>query len=178
MAIEIGSGVALDLEEKAVTESADIWTVSGYGAVFNNRDNGGDVIMPGAFQKSLRDHGLPLILFQHKADECPVGVCVDAHENSRGLWVKAELPKDDTFVAGRLVPQLKRKGMRGMSIGYRAQEIERRKSDNARLLKQVRLYEVSFVSMPMNPEANVESIKHLHPEDIADQFDELRRARR
>ena len=41
--------------------------------------------MPGAFAKSLRDHGLPLILFQHKMDEAPVGMCVDAKEDKRGL---------------------------------------------------------------------------------------------
>jgi phage head maturation protease len=58
--------------------------------------------MPGAFAKSLREHG-PLILFQHKTDDAPVGVCVDAREDKRGLWVKAELPKDDVFVAPKLL---------------------------------------------------------------------------
>jgi hypothetical protein len=45
-----------------------------------------------------------------------------------------------------------------MSIGYRALEHERRKSDGARLLKQIRLFECSFVSMPMHPDAGLESI--------------------
>jgi uncharacterized protein len=118
-------------------------------------------VVPGAFAKSLREHGLPLILFQHKMDDAPVGVCVDAKEDKRGLWIKAELPRDDTFVAGRLIPQLKRRGLKGMSIGYKATETERRKEDGARLLKTIRLYEASFVSLPMHPEAGLESIKAL-----------------
>jgi Caudovirus prohead serine protease len=46
-----------------------------------------------------------------------------------------------------------------MSIGYRAIEVERRKSDGARLLKEIRLHEVSFVNLPMHPEADLEVIK-------------------
>jgi hypothetical protein len=36
-----------------------------------------------------------------------IGTIVDAHENSRGLWFKAELTKDDDFVRGRIIPQFK-----------------------------------------------------------------------
>ena len=78
--------------------------------------------------------------WQHKADDVPVGTCIDAREDRRGLWVKTELPRDDQFVASRLIPQLKRKGLRGMSIGYRTIDSERRK-DSVRLLKEVRLFE-------------------------------------
>ena len=59
-------------------------------------------------------------------DEPPLGIVVDAKEHKRGLWIKAELPKDDTFVAGRVVPQLKRRGLKGMSIGYKILEREQR----------------------------------------------------
>ena len=31
--------------------------------------------------------------------EAPVGVCVDAREDKRGLWIKAELPKDCSHVS-------------------------------------------------------------------------------
>ena len=48
--------------------------------------------------------------------EVPIGTIVEAKEDKRGLWFKAELPKDDSFVSGRIVPQLKRRGLRGTSI--------------------------------------------------------------
>jgi len=156
-------GAAIDLEEKAVHEEDDVYKFSGYAAVFNNVDQGNDVIMPGAFAKSLREHGLPAILFNHKMDACPVGVCTDAKEDRKGLLVKGELPKDDDFVRGQLYPQLKRRSIKGMSIGYKATETERRKGDGARMLKTIRLWEASFVTFPMNVEAGVESIKGLIP---------------
>jgi uncharacterized protein len=176
--METKFGAPVELETKAVTESNDFWTVTGYASIFGNRDLGGDVVMPGAFAKSLREHGLPIILFQHKVEDVPVGTCVEAREDRRGLFIKTELPRDDEFVAGRLVPQLKRRGLRGMSIGYRAIETERRKEDGARLLKALRLYECSFVSMPMNEQAGVETIKTMSADDLIDALEQLGRSAR
>lgn len=155
-------GALIDLEEKALAEVDECYVFTGYASVFNNVDHGNDVMVPGAFSKSLRDHGLPLLLYQHDMKEI-VGAIVDAKEDKKGLWVKGELPKDDDFVRGRLVPQLKRRGLKGMSIGYKVQDSARRKEDGARLLKQVRLYETSFVSLAMNDKATVETIKGLVP---------------
>lgn len=161
MTIARDYGSLVGFEEKALAEDGDVWTVSGYGSVFNNTDLGNDVVVPGAFAKSLREHGLPLLLFNHKMEDAPIGTIIDAKEDKRGLWFKAELPKDDSFVAGRIVPQLKRRGLKGCSIGYRATKSERRKEDNVRLLKECRLWEISIVNNPMNPSANVETIKGM-----------------
>ena len=92
-------------------------------------------------------------------DEPPLGLIVDVKEHKRGLWIKAELPRDDTFVSGRIIPQLKRRGLKGMSIGYKAIEKEQRGS--LRYLKQIRLIEVSVVNAPMNPLAEIETVKGL-----------------
>lgn len=91
----------------------------------------------------------------------PLGNVLEAKEDKRGLYIKAELPKDDVFVSGRIIPQLKKRGLKGMSIGYRATEKEIRKSDGARLLKGIHLVEVSVVTRPMNPLAEVETVKSL-----------------
>lgn len=48
-----------------------------------------------------------------------------------------------------------------MSIGYKAIDKEVRKSDGARLLKQINLAEISFVTRPMNPLAEIETVKSL-----------------
>lgn len=162
MTIRFDMGSAIDLEEKALSENDDCWTFTGYAAVFNTVDQGNDIIMPGAFKSSLEKYGLPQILFQHKMEEAPVGTCIEAKEDRKGLWIKGELPKDDEFVRGRLVPQLKRRALKGMSIGYKAIDKERRR-DGVRLLKSVRLYEASFVTFPMHLDAGVESVKGLVP---------------
>jgi phage head maturation protease len=46
-------GLQVDLEEKAVQEADDCFRVSGYAAVFGNRDLGDDIIQAGAFADSL-----------------------------------------------------------------------------------------------------------------------------
>jgi len=166
------------IDDKAITTTNDIATVTGYASVFGNKDLVGDVVMPGAYAKSLRDHGLPVILFNHKRDDVPVGTCTDAKEDRRGLWVKIELPLEDTFVSSRLLPQLRRKGLKGMSIGYSIPAGGSEYREGVRYLKQIRLYECSFVSMPANPECGIETIKNLSSEQLATALEDLARSAR
>lgn len=146
-----------DFESKAIGEQADHWVIEGYASVFGNTDLGNDVVEPGAFKKSLEKR-TPLLLFNHKMEDAPIGTVTDAKEDKKGLWFKAELPKDDEFVRGRIYPQLKRRGLKGTSIGYRPTEKSVRK-DGVRSLKTIDLFEISIVNMPMNPLAGVESLK-------------------
>jgi uncharacterized protein len=162
--MEYGQPIAFELETKAVAERDDAWVVTGFASVFGNRDLGGDVVVEGAFAKSLRDHGMPALLFNHKMEDPPLGLVVDAKEQKRGLWIKAELPKDDTFVAGRIIPQLKRRGLKGMSIGFKV--LEREQRGDTRYLKSIRLYEVSVVNQPMNPLAEIETVKSFNPGEL------------
>jgi uncharacterized protein len=140
-------------------------------------------VVPGAFKKSLQNHGLPMLLWNHRIDDVPLGNVVECEERKKGLWFKAELPKDDTFVSGRIIPQAKRRGLKGVSIGYKAIEKETRKSDGARLLKQINLVEISFCPRPMNPMAEIETVKNFDPEldaatRMAEVADELQRLTR
>lgn len=156
-------GSLIDLEEKALNETEDAYRFTGYAAVFNNKDLGDDVILPGAFKKSLAEQGMPLLLFNHKMDELPIGVIEAADEDRKGLLVEGELPKDDP-VARRVGVMLKarksgHRALKGMSIGYRAEKHERK--SGVRYISQMRLFEASFVNLPMNPLAGVETIKSM-----------------
>ena len=150
-------GSLIDLEEKALVETDDVVTITGYASTFGNEDLGGDVVMKGAFAESLEKRGMPLLLFQHKMDEAPLGPVIEAKEDARGLWFKAELPKDDHFNKGRVIPQLKRKGLKGVSIGFRVKSGPRR--NGVRYIEKADLFEISLVNMPMNPQAAVETVK-------------------
>lgn len=131
----------------------------GHGSIFGNVDHGGDIVMPGAFKKSLAQHKrngtLPQMFWMHKADHVP-GRWLDMDEDSRGLYVKGELA--DTQLGNELHTLLKMKAVRGQSIGYRTVDSEYDKNGNL-LLKEVELWEVSLVSLAMNPLARVESVK-------------------
>lgn len=87
MTIRCEFGAQIDLEEKAVAENDDCWTITGYGSIFSNTDLGNDVVMPGAFAKSLRDNGMPLLLFNHKMEDAPIGTIVDRNVKTKAREV-------------------------------------------------------------------------------------------
>jgi HK97 family phage prohead protease len=131
----------------------------GHGAVFNNVDMGGEIVMPGAFLKSLAEHQKigtwPSMLWMHQRDEVP-GVWHEISEDKSGLYVKGEIL--DTTLGNDVYKLLSKKAVRGLSIGYRERDYDFDRNGNRRL-KEVYLGEVSIVSTAMNPLARVESVK-------------------
>jgi uncharacterized protein len=131
----------------------------GHGSVFGNADLGGDIVVPGAFKRSLAEHKksgtLPVMLWMHKMDQV-AGVWHEMKEDSRGLYVRGELA--DTQLGQEIHTLLKMKAVRGMSIGYRVADSGWDREGN-RLLKEIDLHEVSIVTLGMNPLAQVAGVK-------------------
>jgi HK97 family phage prohead protease len=142
-----------DDEEKGV--------FSGYGSIFGNKDLGNDVMVQGAFAKSIASKGAKgvKLLYQHDAKE-PIGVFDEIIEDRKGLRVKGRLAMGTQ--KGREVYELMKMGaIDGLSIGYRvspkgADYDERGKR---RMLKEVDLMEISAVTFPMNTRARVQAVK-------------------
>lgn len=135
----------------------------GHGAVFRNLDRGGDIIVPGAFRKTLEQHAAegswPVMLFGHDHMKVP-GKWLDMREDATGLAVTGEFAR--TPLGDECRELVKSGSLSGMSIGYLAREVDWDRDGN-RLLKEVELLECSLVSLPMNPQAQVQQAK-----DIAD----------
>lgn len=155
---------AFALEVKAVEEDG---TFEGYGSIFGNVDLGGDIVMPGAFAKSLARHAkekakVPM-LWQHDPDQ-PIGVWEELQEDSKGLFGKGRLLRgvqraDEAHIL------LKAGAIRGLSIGYR--EVKVQPEGTARKLLEVDLYEVSPVTFAMNRRAVVTAVKSERMEEFA-----------
>ena len=131
----------------------------GYGSVFGNKGLGDDIVLPGAFRSTLEEHKaagtMPLMYWMHQSDQVP-GVWLDMQEDKAGLYVKGELV--DTALGRDVRTLLSKKAVRGLSMGYRPTSVGWDNEGN-RLLKTVDLFEVSIVSMAMNPLARVEAMK-------------------
>jgi HK97 family phage prohead protease len=142
---------SLTLELKADPQGI----VSGYGSVFGGVDAYGDTVMPGAFVKSLTKRK-PKMLWQHDMDD-PIGVWDEVREDSKGLFVQGRLAMK-TGGGMEACELLSMGAIDGLSIGFRtvADEIVQ---GGARLLKEVDLYEVSFVTIPADQAAMVQSVK-------------------
>jgi HK97 family phage prohead protease len=127
----------------------------GYGSVFGNKDWGDDVVLPGAFKRTLSEHkqddSLPLMFWMHDPSRVP-GKWLEMDEDDHGLYVRGQLA--DTDLGNEIHTLLGMKAVSGLSIGYitRDQDFD---NDGVRLIKDADLLETSIVSMPMNPKAQI-----------------------
>lgn len=144
---------------KAVSDSGEF---EGYGSVFGVKDSYSDIVVQGAFSKTLESHKekgtLPALLWQHKSDE-PIGIYLEMKEDETGLYVKGKLLIDDDPLAKRAHAHLKAGSITGLSIGYVLNDWEYDKDKSAWLLKEIELWEISLVTFPANDEARISDVK-------------------
>lgn len=150
------SFLSFDFELKQFSEDDEYFRIEGYGSAFSNVDRGKDIVAPGAMSDSIKEF-MPSFLWMHK-DDTPIGKIDAASEDSNGLFVKTRLPKDDTLVKGRVIPQVKTGSVAWMSIGYYPTEYHE-DDDGNRVITKMVLFEISLVHLPMNPKAKITSSK-------------------
>lgn len=128
---------------------------SGYASVFGRLDQGGDVVMPGAFAASLaqRRPARVRLLFQHDPKE-PVGLWDEIVEDAVGLKVSGRL-LDGVPRAESLKALIANGAIDGLSIGFRAVRATREPKTGLRKLWQVDLWEISIVTFPMMDAARI-----------------------
>lgn len=159
------------LEIKVLRDEDSEGTFEGYGSIFDVKDGYRDVIKKGAFRETLREWErkgkFPPMLTQHGGwmitdqDGIPVGKWLEMKEDSVGLRVKGKLINLDTDKGRGLYGALKEGVLDGMSIGYVAKEYEvgTKPEEPRRTIKKVDLWELSLVTFPANPLAQVSDVK-------------------
>ena len=134
-------------------------TIEGYASLFGAIDQARDMVMPGAFQQTLKQRGVRRVpmLFQHDPAE-PVGIWLDLKEDFRGLYARGRLIPD--VARGRELLALLRNGaIDGLSIGYRTVRGRIDPRTRVRALHQVDLWEISIVTFPLLDGARVSAVK-------------------
>jgi HK97 family phage prohead protease len=137
--------------------------IAGYAAVFGNRDAYGDIIMPGAFERTLREKPDVKVLWQHSTRE-PIGKQESGVEDEFGLdvvGVLSNIPK----VKDEVVPLMLDGVVTGLSIGYDVVVEEYNAELEAWFLKDIDLWEWSPVTFPANELATVSEVKNLGGRD-------------
>ncbi len=126
--------------EFPLAEASATGLIEGYASLFGVVDDGGDMVMTGAFARSLQKRGASGVkmLWQHKATE-PVGVWTSIVEDARGLKVTGRL--DLSVARAREALSLMRKGaVDGLSIGFRTLRASQDKSSGVRKLFELDLW--------------------------------------
>lgn len=150
-------------------KSLDAGQFEGYGSTFGNVDLGGDVVMKGAFSDSLAEYRKagewPQMFWMHNPSQIP-GKWLDMSEDTKGLKTKGELLP--TTIGNDVQILMKAKAVRALSIGFSMDSpSDYEFKDGIRLLHRINLWEVSPVSMPMNPKAKINSVKSaLHAKGV------------
>jgi hypothetical protein len=143
-----------------VKDLSDTGQFTGYASVYGIVDQMGDIVEPGAFTKTIQEHGSEIpILWQHNSDE-PIGIGT-LSDSEHGLIISGKLELE-LLEGQKAYIRLKRGLAKGLSIGYRT--ITEAMEKGKRLLKEIKLYEVSIVVFPANELALVTSVKS-EPED-------------
>lgn len=152
--------VPFEIKEDDIEETG---IFKGYGSVFGNKDSHSDVVMPGAFTKTILKGGRNgtgvAMLLQHDTRK-PIGVWNMLAEDKKGLRVEGQLAMKTKD--GQETHELMKLGaLRGLSIGYDTiiDEIDNKK--NLRYLKEVDLWEISPVTFGANLKATVTSVKEV-----------------
>ena len=145
--------------------------VKGYGSVFNNIDSDNDIILAGAYTKTLNENGSRVrYCNQHRIDQ-PLGKFTELREDGNGLYFVAEIPK--TRLGEDVLLLMKNGVINENSVGIMP-IVKSFRQDGVRELKEVKLYEISCVTLAANPLAMITDAKGMIDQDLlAKRFDIL-----
>ena len=168
------SGVGSDAN---TTVDPDTHEVTAVVAVTGIRDEVGDIIVPGAFERSLRERPKPKVCLGHDWNR-PIGKTVHIAEYRPGdpnlpktTYDGKPWPKEAGALIAKYTPDLSTEDGRNafgsakffgrdestFSIGYKTRQAKH--SDNTRHLHDVDLYEYGPVLVPANRLATLQDIK-------------------
>jgi HK97 family phage prohead protease len=163
------------VEWKAVP--GDTGELEGYASVWDVPDDGSDVVLKGAFRKSLADRRqsgqpLPLIADHQLSTEGVIGSVTHAEEDHYGLKVRASF--SSVAKAQDIRTRMVEGHLRGMSFTYEAVKSYPGTvaGKTVRFLQELRLYEITTTPFPMNRLA-VASAKANGSGDASDVLEEL-----
>ena len=151
-------------ETKSVKELDD-WAVEiSWYASTKDKDRWWDVVEPKAFASALERYMTnPIVLLQHKAEK-PIGIVEEANIDDNWLYIKAKISQNTDWV----VDLIKNWVLRAFSIWYSVKDYETDVReladwtyDMTNIIKDLELYEISVVSIPMNPYALSKSVEDL-----------------
>jgi len=168
-AVKAMASAAPDIQAKGEGDTGGFY---GYLAVYGNVDYGGDMFMPGAFAKSLKEHDTWPLMVKHAAyggDVTEVVGSFTAREDEHGLFI------DATYLDTPLAQETRAKTdagiARGLSVGYReirAEDIEL-EGRMVRAIHEAALIEGTITLVPMNELAMITGTK----KEVVDRATEL-----
>jgi len=138
-------------------------TFEGYASVFGNMDDGGDVMQGGAFTKTIQENMHRIkVLYMHQLYSV-IGRPLRLQEDSKGLEFEAKI--SNTILGKDVMTLIDDKVITEMSIGYQKVKSDYDEVREARILKEVKLWEISPVTWGMNDMAGIKGLAFMSEYD-------------
>lgn len=161
------------IDRKRANESGGGIFFEGYASILNTPDSYKDIILPGAFKKTIKQKGPKLdkktelydsdivSLWQHNPD-WPFGLPVHMEEDSKGLYHRTQI--SDTAENRDRVTYMEDRIVKGESIGFVTIKADWDEEDEddfwpTRYIKEVDLWEISPVTFPAHSDALTEIVR-------------------
>lgn len=149
-----------NLELRALDDTEDGWTVSGYAAVFDSPSEPlpwTEYVKRGAFKKTIKDGADVRLLIDHTG--VPLARTksgtLKLREDDKGLFMEARLDPNNPD-AVKMRSALMRGDVSQMSFAFETVKDSWNKERSVRELREVRLHDVSIVTYPAYEETSAE----------------------
>lgn len=156
--------------DSLVEDAQDNYVIRGWASK-PDKDRSNEKVLASAFEKTMPQFmANPIMLYMHNMNT-PIGTWTDYQLSAEGLFLRGEIVKG--------IPQaeyvwtlVKRRVLRGLSIGFMELKGAFDKGENAYVIEELELFETSVVSIPMLQTAlitldgsgkflNIEPIDHV-----------------
>lgn len=164
------------LNVKAEIQDVDLSkrTVTGYFSKFGNVDTDDDIIVSGAFARTIRENGPDgKNRIKHLKNHNPnqmIGKVVELKEDSVGLFFKSVM-STNSFGKDALI-EYQEELLTEHSIGFITLQSDQT-DDGIQLIKEVKLFEGSAVTWGSNPETPVIDIKGMTYPELANELESV-----
>lgn len=151
-----------ELEDAATDDS--VGQFEALVSVFGTKDSYGEVVMPGAFTKSLAEwetKGDPIpVYWSHRLDDPDfnIGHVIEAKETDDGLYIKAQLDLDNPK-AVTTHNLLRSRRVTDFSFSFDVPAGGAKEGDSALELHEINLYEVGPTPIGANPDTQLIGVK-------------------
>ena len=151
-------------------------SIKGYPIVWGSKNDYGEIVLKGATQNSLNARGVNstknpiLVLNQHRQTEMLARPTV-LQEDDYGLYFEADIIEGVKY-ADEAMAQVRQNVLRQLSYGFNYvwDKTEYSEQDDAYILKEIRLGEISLVTFSSDENAQLRSFNQMQERAILDKF--------
>ncbi len=152
----IGEVKDVDIKKRVIT---------GYLSGFDNKDHDGDIIVKGAFKKSINERKADIFFLNQHNWSQPHGKFNVLQEDSKGLYFESE-PLIDTSYSSDTLKLYEAGIVKEHSIGFQTVLSNYDTKQSARIIKEVKLYEGSNVTLGANSDTPFTGFKSLNLKEV------------